>query len=382
MKTITLTVNGETVTAAVEPRTHLGDFLRGHMQLTGTHLGCEHGVCGACTVLIDGAPARSCINYAVSCDGSEITTIEGFGDDVLMNRLRRAFNDHHALQCGFCTPGQLVSARDLLARLADADEARIRKEMSANLCRCTGYMGIVNAVVEVFADKDPAILQARNQAANPVTVGEASSLPAAISEASTAAAPAAVASSTGFSDSGGGWTEISQTLALAYPAAEVWQRLQDYRLVARCLPGASIDSVDGDTIAGRFRAALGPITAEFHGNAAIERSDADRRGQLRGSGSERSGATTAKGELAYIVREAGNGCEVDLSIKYQIQGRLAQFTRSGIVVDFVERLTGEFAKNLGAAIAGEEVVPAGEPLQVGGMFFAVLWARIKRLFGG
>ncbi len=382
MKTITLTVNGETVTAAVEPRTHLGDFLRGHMQLTGTHLGCEHGVCGACTVLIDGAPARSCINYAVSCDGSEITTIEGFGDDVLMNRLRRAFNDHHALQCGFCTPGQLVSARDLLARLADADEARIRKEMSANLCRCTGYMGIVNAVVEVFADKDPAILQARNQAANPVTVGEASSLPAAISEASTAAAPAAVASSTGFSDSGGGWTEISQTLALVYPAAEVWQRLQDYQLVARCLPGASIDSVDGDTIAGRFRAALGPITAEFHGNAAIERSDADRRGQLRGSGSERSGATTAKGELAYIVREAGNGCEVDLSIKYQIQGRLAQFTRSGIVVDFVERLTGEFAKNLGAAIAGEEVVPAGEPLQVGGMFFAVLWARIKRLFGG
>jgi carbon-monoxide dehydrogenase small subunit len=96
MKTITLTVNGEKITAAVEPRTHLGDFLRGHMQLTGTHLGCEHGVCGACTVLIDGAPARSCINYAVACDGQEITTIEGFGDDILMNRLRRAFNGNHA----------------------------------------------------------------------------------------------------------------------------------------------------------------------------------------------------------------------------------------------------------------------------------------------
>lgn len=382
MKTITLTVNGEKITAAVEPRTHLGDFLRGHMQLTGTHLGCEHGVCGACTVLIDGAPARSCINFAVACDGQEITTIEGFGDDILMNRLRRAFNDNHALQCGFCTPGQLVSARDLLTRLVDPDEARIRKEMSANLCRCTGYMGIVNSVIEVFADKDPALLAARKQAANPVTVGEAASLAATAGEASTAAAVPVAASSASFSDSGEGWTEISQTLALTHPAAEVWRRLQDYHLVARCLPGAAIDSLEGDGITGRFRAALGPITAEFHGNAAIERSDADRRGQLRGTGSEKSGATTAKGELAYTVREAGAGCEVDLSIKYQIQGRLAQFTRSGIVVDFVERLTGEFARNLGAAIAGEEVAPAGEPLQVGGMFFAVLWARIRKLFGG
>ena len=381
MKTITLTVNGERITAAVEPRTHLGDFLRGHMQLTGTHLGCEHGVCGACTVLIDGAPARSCINFAVACDGSEITTIEGFGNDVLMNRLRRAFNDNHALQCGFCTPGQLVSARDLLARLDNPDEARIRKEMSANLCRCTGYMGIVNSVVEVFADKDPALLEARKRAANPVAVAEAAGMAVTAGEAAVAVRMAA-ASAASFSESGEGWTEISQTLALAYPAAEVWRRLQDYQLMARCLPGAAIDTIEGDNIAGRFRAALGPITAEFHGNAQIERSDADRHGQLRGVGSEKSGATTAKGELAYTVRETGESCEVDLSIKYQIQGRLAQFTRSGIVVDFVERLTGEFAKNLGAAMAGEEVAPAGEPLQVGGMFFAVLWARIKKLFGG
>jgi len=381
MKTITLTVNGEKITAAVEPRTHLGDFLRGHMQLTGTHLGCEHGVCGACTVLIDGAPARSCINFAVACDGQEITTIEGFGDDVLMNRLRRAFNDNHALQCGFCTPGQLVSARDLLARLDDPDEARIRKEMSANLCRCTGYMGIVNSVVEVFADKDPALLEARKRAANPVAVAEAAGMAVTAGEAAVAVRMAA-ASAASFSESGEGWTEISQTLALAYPAAEVWRRLQDYQLMARCLPGAAIDTIEGDNIAGRFRAALGPITAEFHGNAQIERSDADRHGQLRGVGSEKSGATTAKGELAYTVREAGEGCEVDLSIKYQIQGRLAQFTRSGIVVDFVERLTGAFAKNLGAAIAREEMAPAGEPLQLGGMFFAVLWDRLKKLFGG
>jgi len=380
MKTITLTVNGEQVTAAVEPRTHLGDFLRNHLQLTGTHLGCEHGVCGACTVLIDGQPARSCINYAVACDGSEITTVEGFGDDALMARLRQAFTDNHALQCGFCTPGQLVSARDLLIRFEDADEALVRKEMSANLCRCTGYMGIVNAVGEVFADKDPAIIQARKQAASPAAVRETASLAVAASEAP--AGSAATASAASFAESAEGWTEISQTLSLAHPAAEVWRRLQDYELMAGCLPGAKIDSIEGDNIAGRFRAALGPIAAEFHGYAAIERSDADRRGILRGSGSEKTGATTAKAELTYQVREAGAGSEVDIAIKYQIQGRLAQFTRSGIVVDFVERLTGQFAQNLSAAMSGDETAPAGEPLKVGGLFFAVLWARIRRLFGG
>ena len=355
MKTITLTVNGETVTASVEPRTHLGDFLRGHMQLTGTHLGCEHGVCGACTVLIDGAPARSCINFAVACDGAEITTVEGFGDDLLMNRLRRAFNDNHALQCGFCTPGQLVSARDLLVRLKDADEARIRKEMSANLCRCTGYMGIVEAMLEVFADKDPALLEARKQAAaprpaeegaTPVTAGEAEAAPTAASQAGAAR----------LAEAGEGWTEISQTVTLAHPAAEVWERLADYELVARCLPGATVDSIEGDRIAGRFRVALGPITAEFHGSAEIERSDADRRGHLRGQGDEKSGATRARGELSYTVREDAAGSQVDLAIKYQIQGRLAQFTRAGIVV----------VLNLGRAgldIAG--LVGAGEAFDGG-----------------
>jgi len=380
MKTITMTVNGEAVTAAVEPRTHLGDFLRNQLQLTGTHLGCEHGVCGACTVLIDGAPARSCINYAVACDGSEITTIEGFGDDLLMNRLRKAFTDSHALQCGFCTPGQLVSARDLLARFDRADEALIRKEMSANLCRCTGYMGIVNAVLEVFADEDATLLEARRQAARPATtVAETTGVVEAAAE--TATAPATEVSAASFADSQEGWTEISQTLALPYPAAEVWQRLQDYRLVAGCLPGAAIDSIDGDSIEGRVRAALGPITAEFHGAATVERSDTDRRGRLRGSGSEKSGATAAKGELSYEVREAGRGCQVDLAIRYQIQGRLAQFTRSGIVTDFVERLTGQFAKNLGMAIETGETAPVAEPLHIGDTLLAILWARIKRLFG-
>ena len=116
MTRIALTVNGKPVEADVAPRTHLADFLREHLLLTGTHIGCEHGICGACTVEIDGDIARSCITYAVACDGARVRTIEGFDDDALMARLRQAFSEAHALQCGYCTPGMLIAARDLVRR--------------------------------------------------------------------------------------------------------------------------------------------------------------------------------------------------------------------------------------------------------------------------
>jgi carbon-monoxide dehydrogenase small subunit len=150
---ITLTVNGEAVEADVAPRQHLADFLRENLHLTGTHLGCEHGVCGACTVMIDGAPARSCITLAVACDGAVIRTVESFDDDPVMAQLRAAFTAEHALQCGFCTPGMMATARDIVTRLPGADEARIRRELSGNLCRCTGYVGIVRAISRVLAER-------------------------------------------------------------------------------------------------------------------------------------------------------------------------------------------------------------------------------------
>lgn len=153
MTRIAITLNGRKLEAEVEPRTHLADFLREQQLLTGTNLGCEHGVCGACTLEIDGAPARSCITYAAACDGSTIRTIEGFDDDPVMARLREAFTAEHALQCGYCTPGMLATAYDIVTRLPDADEARIRKELSGNLCRCTGYMGIVAAIQRVLKTK-------------------------------------------------------------------------------------------------------------------------------------------------------------------------------------------------------------------------------------
>jgi aerobic carbon-monoxide dehydrogenase small subunit len=153
LKQVTMTINGRPITDSVEPRLSLADFLREHLQLAGAHLGCETGVCGACTVLIDDVPVRSCLIFTVSLSGSEVRTIEGFDDDDVMSALRAAFSQDHALQCGFCTPGMLITARDTVLRLPDAEEHQIRQELSGNLCRCTGYMGIVAAIQRVLQER-------------------------------------------------------------------------------------------------------------------------------------------------------------------------------------------------------------------------------------
>jgi aerobic-type carbon monoxide dehydrogenase small subunit (CoxS/CutS family) len=151
---ITVTVNGVTYTRTVEPRLLLTDFLRHALGLTGTHVGCEHGVCGACTVLIDGSSARACLFLAVQADGSDIRTVESLGTVDGLSPLQEAFREHHALQCGFCTPGMLMTALDLLQKYPLATDAEIRDGLSGNLCRCTGYDNIVKAVRAVVAARD------------------------------------------------------------------------------------------------------------------------------------------------------------------------------------------------------------------------------------
>jgi aerobic-type carbon monoxide dehydrogenase small subunit (CoxS/CutS family) len=143
---ISATINGKPVHASVEPRTSLADLLREELRLTATHLGCEQGVCGACTVLIDGQPARACIALAVGLEGADIRTLEGLDQDPLMLTLKAAFHDKHGLQCGFCTPGMLISAWDLLRRKPRLSTEEIRVAISGNLCRCTGYQGIVRSI--------------------------------------------------------------------------------------------------------------------------------------------------------------------------------------------------------------------------------------------
>jgi aerobic carbon-monoxide dehydrogenase small subunit len=143
---ICLQVNGERIEAHVLPRLNLADFLREHLKLTGTHVGCEHGVCGACTVRVNGEIVRSCLMLAAQTNGASIETIEGLSDSGEISDLQAAFRDRNALQCGFCTPGMLVAAQDLLLQDAEPDRERIREHLSGNYCRCTGYQAIVDAV--------------------------------------------------------------------------------------------------------------------------------------------------------------------------------------------------------------------------------------------
>ena len=146
---LTLTVNGVSYSRAVEPRVNLGDFLRHDLGLTGTHFGCEHGICGACTVLVDGATLRSCLLFAVQAQGCEVTTVEGLSDAKgPLHPIQQAFRDQHALQCGFCTPGMLLTVVELLGENPDPSEAEVRDAISGNICRCTGYQPIVDAALQ------------------------------------------------------------------------------------------------------------------------------------------------------------------------------------------------------------------------------------------
>jgi aerobic carbon-monoxide dehydrogenase small subunit len=149
---VRMTVNDQTIERDVEPRLLLVDFLRHELGLTGTHVGCEHGVCGACTVLVDGATARSCLVFAAQLDGARVTTVEGLGHDAGIRALETAFHERHALQCGYCTPGFLLTARELLTENRAPSEADVRIALSGNLCRCTGYVNIIDAVLAAAAD--------------------------------------------------------------------------------------------------------------------------------------------------------------------------------------------------------------------------------------
>jgi aerobic-type carbon monoxide dehydrogenase small subunit (CoxS/CutS family) len=162
----TVVVNGVTVTREVEPRQHLIDFLRDELDLTGSHVGCEHGVCGACTVSVDGTIVRGCLTLAVQVDGRRVDTIEGLSDSGELAELQEAFHRHNALQCGYCTPGMLLAAKELVETYPDADRQQVREWMSGNYCRCTGYQAIIDAVESVLRER-------RKQAAGTAGAGGA-----------------------------------------------------------------------------------------------------------------------------------------------------------------------------------------------------------------
>jgi aerobic carbon-monoxide dehydrogenase small subunit len=361
MSMIELSVNQRAVRISAEPRTNLADFVRDKLDLTGTHLGCEHGVCGACTVLVDGVPARSCITYAVACEGAEVTTIEGLDEDGVTTELRAAFTREHALQCGYCTPGMLVSARDLVLRLPDADERLIRIGLSGNLCRCTGYVGIVRAVQSVIE-----VRRARNIAPEPDggrkilgPVGSGRSAHRGAERAEQALPPAGALSTLETETSVGSIpdfvpaTVLTEHFTVAHPPEAVFAMFGDIAAVAACLPGASLTAPPRpERVEGAIRVKLGPIAATFLGAARVERNPADMSGRIVGIGNDRRSRSSTQGEICYRLLQVAQGTRVDLSIGYTLTGMLAQVGRAGLVRDLAARLIAEFAGNLDRRLSG------------------------------
>ncbi len=404
MRRIALTVNGRRVEADASPRTHLGDFLREQLNLTGTHLGCEHGICGACTVVMDGAIVRSCITYAVSCDGADIRTIEAFDEDAVMARLREAFSREHALQCGYCTPGMLIAARDLVLRKAGLSQAEIRREMSGNLCRCTGYMGIIRAIHGVMSE---GVAQGEAVKANgylgpapgPNAPGFAAR-DAVRTDARPIAKPARVTTerearpqpgraievTVGRMSERDGYTEIPQHFTLPHPPDRVWALMSDLQAVADAMPGAELDQgAGGDRISGRMSVRLGPMRPSFAGQASVKRDEAARRVEIEGSGRDKRSASAAQGRIVYGLAEAEGGAatRVEVVISYKLSGLLAQFGRAELVRDVMQRLGATFAQNIDARLSGGEARNAGDAqdsLNALGLVWSVLKARLAAFF--
>ncbi len=395
MTKLSLTINGTEREIDVEPRLSLADFLRDREQLTATHIGCEHGVCGACTVLVDGAPTRSCILFAVACEGAEVTTLEGLEEDPVVEALRSAFHEHHGLQCGYCTPGMLISARDILTRLPDASEDRVRLELSGNLCRCTGYVGIVAAirsVQEKHRDSPLISVPVRD------SLGPHGSHPPAKKERETPGTGARAriarqvpqpAALTKIDLSGEDWAaveaagvELQQFFDVGFPRDTVWKFFEDLGRVARCMPGARLTAEPLDHRAeGELTVKLGPITSAFSGVLEIKRDDTRYTGILHGAGRDSKSATRARAIITYQVSaEADDVSRVSISVKFLLAGSLAQFSRSGLVKNVADHLTKTFASNLEAQLSGDPAADTATSLSAGSLMRAVIWGWITAPF--
>jgi len=400
MKTVNLTVNGRPLTADIEPRTHLADFLRETQNLTGTHIGCEHGVCGACTILVDGMPARSCITYAAACENSEIVTIEGLDDDEIAAELRAAFSREHALQCGYCTPGMIVSARDLVLRMETQTEHEIRVAMSGNLCRCTGYAGIIRAIQSVIADRRmrgiAAVPDGGRRRMGPAGSGSAGpemngrSPEARAGSGGRLLPQSRAATPWTATRHDGAWMPqagFTQSFTVSHPPETVWEFFGRIGEVAACLPGASLagEPEDGH-VEGQIKVKVGPISAAFQGVAELSRDDAARTGTITGSGKDARSNSSTRGMITYAVvpGEQPGQTRVEIDVGYTLTGMLAQFGRSGLVQDVAGRLTAAFAQNLEARLAGDPAGSAGtlpaSELDAGSLVSTVLLGRVKQFF--
>lgn len=372
MNSKTVIINDRAVELNVEARRNLADFVREDLLLTGTHLGCEQGICGACTVVRDGQPIRACLTWAASCAGSQVRTIESYDEDPVMVRLREAFSAEHALQCGFCTPGMLITAQDIVRRFSgqSINDDRIRYELSGNLCRCTGYVGIVKAIRRVL---DSYVTEPLEPAA-PTPLGELD-LPELDSipfDEGTANASRA----TTRSQADGKGRRIESQFELAHPAAATWTVLRDeLPAVVACLPGAELSTLNDDgTLEGFFNVKLGPVSARIAGEGKASFDDKNWHGQVAGHGSDSRSNSGATGTLSFTLKALDDTrCRMTVAISFEMSGALAQFSRGGLVEEIVSVLIEQFNANFDRHMAGEA------PMKTASLgILQIAWMALKR----
>jgi carbon-monoxide dehydrogenase small subunit len=385
-----LTVNGTPVELALPARVTLADALRDRLGLTGTHIGCEHGVCGMCTVLADGTAVRSCLMLACQADGAEITTVEGLGSPAELHPLQESFGRHHALQCGFCTPGFLLSAYDLLAHHPSVPPQDLPAELSGVICRCTGYRNIVAAVAAVAdgyrpSGDGPALPPPLNCAPRllpgPATTSFVSGTVGGDAPPANSDAPAA---------SGGHPEEIvlpaeeptaivELTRRIPVPLAAVTAVLADTELLARCLPGAELTADLGDDwYEGRARVTLGPVRLSFTGVARVAERGERRIRVLAQGGDPASGQAQADITLS-AASGSGPGddavTELAAGARLYLTGRIASFGRS-LSGDVAAQMFTQFATAIERAASGDRT-RAARPAGALGLIAAVLRARLR-----
>jgi len=327
---------------------------------------------------------------------------EGYDDDPVMADLRAAFSAEHALQCGYCTPGMLITARDIVLRLPAADEARIRKELAGNLCRCTGYVGIVRAVQRVIAARNgvapsfpssPDLPMPLPSPSVPLPVGKGSTkLPSPsgsrVGDEGTPAMRSTAKDHSTAANKVKPQTTLRQSFSVGHPRDKVWDFFGRLAEVTTCLPGTSlVGPPTDDHVEIKLRIKVGPIVPEFEGAADVTRDPARYSGTIRGRARDTRSSSTTRGEIRYalLAEKAGAATRVELEVDFTLTGALAQFGRSGIVQDIAQRMALAFAQNLEARLKqSASGMPANLPseapateLDAGSLLFSALWKRIK-----
>ena len=360
--TVSFTVNGRPASVDVAPRVTLSDALRDHLGLTGTHVGCEHGVCGMCTVVVDGDAARACLLLACQLEGAEIMTVEGLGKADDLHPLQESFGRHHALQCGFCTPGMLMSAYDLLDHEPGVPPEELPEKMSGVLCRCTGYRNIMDAVAEVAADNPDGVPPPRNCAT-------AALLPrASVGGRATAGGESDTDAEQGVAEIRMPQTEPTVTIEVdddvAAGADAVWAVMDDTERLARCLPGAELLTDFGDDrYKGRIRVALGPVKLAFVGDIHVVERDPEARTIRALAQAKDPGGGSVQADVLLNVEPKGSGSVIHAEAGLHMTGRIAQFGRS-LAGDVSRDMFTQFTTALDATARGEEPTTVEPPSAV------------------